>query len=299
MYPKNKNQPFVSVIIPTYYDWERLQLCLNALSMQTYDQEKFEIIIVNNAPDDKAPSSIIFPKNSILLNEEKSGSYAARNKALNIAKGEIYAFTDSDCQPLNNWLEVAVEYFKNHSEIERIGGEIRLFSENEKMNYLEIYEVFFAFPQKDFVQSGMAATGNMISRKSVFDKVGVFNDSLMSGGDGEWGRRAELQGSQIAYLENCIVLHPTRADSNSIYIKNKRLAGGHILLAKEKSKLAVCLLLLRTVLPPITAMKRAFKKRDQPLKNKLLAISTYYYLKIRAAIEMIKLLLNLKSLERV
>lgn len=32
-----------------------------------------------------------------------------------------------------------------------------LFSENEKMNWFEIYEVFFAFPQDKFVRSGMAA----------------------------------------------------------------------------------------------------------------------------------------------
>ena len=27
----DKKLPFVSVIIPTYYDWKRLQLCINAL----------------------------------------------------------------------------------------------------------------------------------------------------------------------------------------------------------------------------------------------------------------------------
>lgn len=95
-------------------------------------RKKFEIIVVNNAPDDKAPETLVLPENCILLGEEKPGSYAARNKALSIAKGDIYAFTDSDCQPQDNWLEVAVGYLNKNPEIDRIGGEMTLFSENEK-----------------------------------------------------------------------------------------------------------------------------------------------------------------------
>lgn len=35
----DKKLPFVSVIIPTYYDWKRLQLCINALKKQTYSEK--------------------------------------------------------------------------------------------------------------------------------------------------------------------------------------------------------------------------------------------------------------------
>lgn len=291
--------PFISVIIPTYYDWERLQLCVNALNKQTYSVKNFEIIVVNNAPDDKAPDSLVLPENCFLLDERKPGSYAARNKALSIAKGDVYAFTDSDCQPKEDWLEVAIDYLKKNPQIDRIGGEISLFSENEKMNWFEIYEVFFAFPQEEFVQSGMAATGNMISRKSVFDELGVFNENLMSGGDGEWGRRVFKQGSQITYLRNCVVFHPTRSEFKDIHTKNKRLAGGHLSVARSAGKKSVAILLLKKILPPFTGIKRAFANPNQPTKKKLIAILVCYYLKLKALSEMLSLLLGSGTEERV
>lgn len=294
----DKKLPFVSVIIPTYYDWKRLQLCLNALKKQTYPEKNFEIIVVNNAPDDKAPETLALPENCILLGEEKPGSYAARNKALSIAKGDIYAFTDSDCQPKDNWLEVAVDYLNKKPEIDRIGGEMVLFSENEKMNWFEIYEVFFAFPQKEFVQSGMAATGNMISRKTVFDEVGRFNDKLMSGGDGEWGRRASTKQSRIVYLKNCMVFHPTRADILEIKTKNRRLAGGHLYRAREQGWAAVLILLLKGFLPPVILIKRAFGKK-KPINEKLIAITVCYFLKLLSTFEVVKLLTSSSSVERV
>src|SRR5690554_6136694 len=91
--------PFVSVIIPTYHDWERLRLCLDSLNRQTYPKERYEIIVVNNDPEDVVPANFVVPNNFTILEESKPGSYAARNRAIQAAKGEIYAFTDSDCQP--------------------------------------------------------------------------------------------------------------------------------------------------------------------------------------------------------
>ena len=292
--------PLISVIIPTYCDWERLQLCLNALSKQSYPKEYFEILVVNNEPKDKAPESLILPSNCILLDEAKPGSYAARNKALTIAKGDIYAFTDSDCQPKEDWLEVAINFFIENPGIERIGGEITLFTKQKKANWFEIYEMFFAFQQKEFTTvSGMAATGNMISKKVVFDKVGLFDANLMSGGDGEWGRRAYKSGSEISYLKCCIVYHPTRSNYEDIITKNKRLAGGHLSMAKSKGSASVVRLLVQGIIPPITAIKRALNKKDQSSKNKVIAISVCYYLKLSATLETIKLLIGLSEKERL
>ena len=88
--------PLVSIIIPTYKDWSRLNLCLKAMENQSYPLEKFEVIVVNNAPGENPPSGFLFRNNWTLITEEKSGSYAARNKALKICKGKIVGFTDSD-----------------------------------------------------------------------------------------------------------------------------------------------------------------------------------------------------------
>ncbi len=62
----------VSIIIPVYRDWNRLSKCLENLENQTYPQEKFEILIVNNDFSDDNYKTIKMPKNATLLIESKA-----------------------------------------------------------------------------------------------------------------------------------------------------------------------------------------------------------------------------------
>lgn len=290
---------FISVIVPTYYDWDRLQLCLIALERQNYKKDKFEIIVVNNAPDDPLPSTLKIPSNCIVLSEGKSGSYAARNKALKVAKGEVYAFTDSDCQPQEDWLSVAVDFFMKNPDYDRIGGNIEMIMKSNKPNWLELYEKAFAFEQKEFVRSkGMAATGNMIAKKRVFDAVGEFNDSLMSGGDAEWGIRANEKNYKIAYVNECVVWHPTRDTFSDLAQKTKREAGGIIQLQQKKGKVPMFVSIMLDVFPPVNGAIRTFNRSDLSLKEKLIAITIRYRLKLISAVEKIKIICG-KKVERV
>jgi cellulose synthase/poly-beta-1,6-N-acetylglucosamine synthase-like glycosyltransferase len=301
--PKNNIAPnnhiMVSVIIPTYRDWERLQLCLNALSSQTYPQENFETIVVNNDPKDKVPGSLIIPKNCKLLEEKKTGSYAARNKALSIAQGDIYAFTDSDCQPQNDWLATAVAFFDNNPGYQRIGGAIELLFETEKLTWAEIYEKAFAFSQKQFVATqGMAATANMIAKRQVFDKTGKFNEALMSGGDVEWGKRAHLNGFKKMYVPECIVWHPTRSTISELIQKNKRVAGGHFALRKEGNKINKLFFILLGILPPFFSLMILKKNNTLTWSERIIAFIIRYFLRLVAMKEKLLLFFGKKA-ERV
>ena len=59
----------VTIIIPTYKDWERLRLCIDALEQQTYPAEFIQITIVNNAPNSFPPDNYYLPKNTTIINE--------------------------------------------------------------------------------------------------------------------------------------------------------------------------------------------------------------------------------------
>lgn len=217
---------FVSVLIPTYRDWERLSLCVKALAHQSYTQELFEVIIINNDPTDPAPANFVLPDNFKIITEAKPGSYAARNAGLKMAKGEIIAFTDADCIPSPDWIQNAVYYLNNNRFCSRIAGYIEIFYNNPKPTTAEYYNSIFAFPQKSHATySGTSVTGNMITYKNVFDAVGVFDDTLLSLGDLEWGKRAHKAGFQIQYVENVRVKHPARTLKELIK-KEKRVGGG-------------------------------------------------------------------------
>lgn len=216
---------YVSIIIPAYHDWYRLSLCLDALAKQTYPHNKFEVIIINNDPDDQVPAGFVLPENCKIIVEEKSGSYAARNTGLKIAKGEIIGFTDSDCIPDYNWIKNAVNYLINNKACSRIGGNILVFYKSSKPTIVEQFNNVYSFPQKWHVSKhGTSVTANLFTYKYLFDKVGYFDETLMSIGDSRWAKLAGQAGYKLDYAEDVIVRHPARNFSD--LAKKERRIGG-------------------------------------------------------------------------
>ena len=71
----------------------------------------FEIIIVNNGALEDVERIVNQYPQCRYVYEATPGSYAARNAGIAHAKGEIVAFTDTDCIPSPNWLEKGHRYF--------------------------------------------------------------------------------------------------------------------------------------------------------------------------------------------
>jgi len=116
---------FVSVIIPHLNDSDRLGLCLKSLNDQSYDKRFYEVIVIDNDSSKQHWEKLLRLKSLykiILLKEPKSSSYAARNKGLQEAKGNIVAFTDSDCIPYPNWIEMGVNNLKILNYYGMVGG---------------------------------------------------------------------------------------------------------------------------------------------------------------------------------
>lgn len=274
----DNNRPFVSVIIPTYHDWGRLMLCIDALKMQTYPHDHFEVIIVNNDPND-APPGLDLPDNFFLTYEGKPGSYSARNKGIRLSKGEILAFTDSDCVPYPDWIERAVEVLLEGSE--RIAGRVELFFKNpRKLTVAEIYEKAFAFNQVTNADNGASVTANMITWRKHFDEVGLFDDSLMSGGDMEWGWRANDMGIDIVYSPDVVVRHPARHTLKDLLGKRSRVIEGGLRIQRKKAREGRFMWFIRGFLPPVRGYIVLAKMKDLTFREKIITGLLMYYLKL-------------------
>lgn len=251
----------VSVIVPTYNAWARLRLCVDALAVQTYPHELFDVIIVNNNPDEGVPKDFCLPKNFKIINEKKPGSYAARNAALRIAKGEIIGFTDSDCIPDRAWIENAVTHFNNNRHCSRIAGHISIFFKGSKPTIVEQYNYIFSFPQESHASVGTGVTGNLFAYKNVFDAVGAFDETLLSLGDLQWGKRANKAGFQIHYVPGVIVKHPART-LKELITKEKRVGGGQGSMG-ERSKIHDLLSCLTDIRPRLGLIKNIYRAGNE------------------------------------
>lgn len=220
----------VSVIIPVFNDAEPLRICLEALENQTYPKDLYEVIVVDNgsdaAQDIKGVVSHFGQARTIY--ESSPGSYAARNKGLSQAKGEIIAFTDADCIPYPNWIENGVRNLLQVPNCGLVAGKIEVFfKDTQRPTPVELYESITAFPQKQLLKNRrFGATANVFTFSEVIEKVGRFNANLKSGGDVDWGRRVFAHGYKQVYAEDACVRHPARHSFQQLYKRTIRLAGG-------------------------------------------------------------------------
>ncbi|MAG66517.1 MAG: dolichyl-phosphate mannose synthase [Pseudomonadales bacterium] len=216
-----------SVIVPTWNDESRVLLCIDALKEQSIPQEIYEIIVVDNGSSDNTFEILSKIEGITLLREEKVGSYAARNKGLTIAKGEYVAFTDSDCIPERTWLEELLKSANGFKDLGVIAGEVKFFRDeysNAEAAALN-YESFFSMNQKEYANAGVCITANWLSKRDKLLELGMFNDSMKSGGDHNMAKRLTLAGYKIKYCPEAIVNHPSR-NLKEILLKRRRVIGG-------------------------------------------------------------------------
>lgn len=202
--------PFVSVIIPVYNDSVRLLKCLKALYLQTYPYNSYEVIVVDNNSIENVFSVCQQFPNVRYLQENKQGSYAARNCGVRAARGEIIACTDADCLPAHDWISSGVQSLLSNPDAGIVAGHIEMSYLHSQPNPIEYADRLMHLNQQLYAEKGYAATGNAFTWEWMFEKVGMFNEGLLSLGDREWGERVTGQGYGVVYSKEAYVLHPAR-----------------------------------------------------------------------------------------
>lgn len=279
---------FISVIIPTYHDWSRLDLCLKSLDEQIYPKENFEIVVVNNDPDDQVPEYINLPSNCKMVFESKPGSYAARNTGAANAEGEVFSFTDADCKPKKDWLSKINEHFCSFDN--PLSGAVEMFSVNnkKKLNLPESYDYIYGINQDIYMEKGVAATANLSVLKKHFDLVNGFDESCFSGGDVDFCRKLRDEGIILLYRSDIIVRHPLRDSFSGLLTKARRLTAG-------KVRRSFFFGLVTVLSPPIFRLNILFFKKKARIDVKFKALVMLFVIKIYQVLYLLLMLFGKKD----
>jgi cellulose synthase/poly-beta-1,6-N-acetylglucosamine synthase-like glycosyltransferase len=220
--------PYVSIIIPAYNAQDTLHLCLDSIMRLDYPTEKLEVILVdNNSTDATAKIAREYPI-AVLKETEAQSSYAARNRGIEIAKGELIAFTDADCVITKQWLKMLLSSCAN-SQIGCFAGEIKAyhprtlaehFAEHDEENHNQKREL-------DVGYRSAVNTANVAFRRGIFQKIGLFNGDLKSGGDAELTWRLIEDGEyKIVYEPEAIVYHKHRSSLGGLWLQYRKYGEG-------------------------------------------------------------------------
>lgn len=166
----------ISVIVPVYNTGQYLERVISALKAQDMDDSDYEMIFVDNGSTDDGLSILSRHEEIRTLQEEKRGSYAARNRGVLEARGDIIVFTDSDCFPVPGWLSAIKAHFDAHPQVQALLGPrvppgnhraLRLVSDYENQKAQMVYgtndpQIYFGY------------TNNMAVRRSAIGSQGPF-----------------------------------------------------------------------------------------------------------------------------
>ena len=182
----------VSIIVPVYNVEKYLRKCIDSLVNQTLND--IEIICINDGSTDKSIKILKEYKNKdsriILLNQENSGQSVARNRGIEIAKGEYLGFVDPD-----DWIDL--DYYEklynaastNDTDI-AVGGIIRVtgikkkkflnfeketLTDNTKLKF-ELCDV----PEKSYIWNKIYKTQKLKEINLKFEEGRIFEDCIFT-----------------------------------------------------------------------------------------------------------------------
>jgi hypothetical protein len=203
-------KPLVSVIIPVFNGKDFIADAVNNVLSQKYPA--LEIIIVDDGSTDGSGEIVSrLPADIRYFREKNQGPAAARNWGIKDASGEFLVFLDvDDLWPENN-LNILVDKMLQEPDTEVITGYAQLMQENPETGEYDLV----GNPMESFKYY----IGAAIYRKSVFNKVGLFDPILRFGEDTDWYTRAGELNVNMKRLDE-ITLFVRRHGKNMTHGKN-------------------------------------------------------------------------------
>lgn len=219
--------PSVSVIIPFYNNQDQVVRIEEHLRNQTYPESNVEVIFVDNGSEKAFQFRESFLKRNILLTEKKylNSPYSARNRGVEAAKGELIVFVDANSTPENDWLKHGVKCLRD-SGCDLIGGNV-LFDFQYDLTAAKIVDSLTSIQMKNAIgERGVAYTANLFVKRDVFDRIGLFEEGVRSGGDVRWTLKAKNYKYNIGYCSTAVVKKYARS-AKELYHKKLRTGKGY------------------------------------------------------------------------
>jgi len=219
---KTLSLPLLSIIIPTRNRVKSLKLLLESLAEPArIGIPETEIIVVDNGSTDETHRWLDAQREQnqsgglIILDEPRPGKSNALNRALSVARGEIFMVLDDDVVIQSNCL---AKHAEAHTATQFAAIQGRILAGKDSLgnpadaNRLREYNI----PLIDYGEEIVAIRGltgtNMSFKRVVFEKVGFFDPRLGPGAAGfsedtEYSIRIRKAGFKIGYTPHAIVYH--------------------------------------------------------------------------------------------
>jgi glycosyltransferase involved in cell wall biosynthesis len=233
----------LSVIIAVKNGADFIGLQLGAL-LEQCESDDWEIVVADNGSTDDTRELVerIASENSrvrLVHAAEQPGAGHARNIGASQALGKYFAFCDADDLVGAQWVVTMLNGLREHSFV---SGPMELDSLNDPRD-IETRGRWFGQHERTVFEDlfPFAASCNMGVRRDVFDAVGGFDQSFLTGEDIEFSLRLRCKGIELAWLSDALVHYRYRSGFRSSLVQSYKygVAAARVGAAARRAGLAV------------------------------------------------------------
>lgn len=194
----------VSIVIPMFNEARHIgRTLLAAQAAARQAQLECELIVVDNGSDDHGPR-IANELGARVLIVPGVHIGALRNRGAAVASGEWLAFIDADIEMPADWLKLLVEMEGRQGDV--LG--LDLDTPRQAPWFAQAWQRRSQRPgSRPLHRVQWLPSANLLMRRTWFEQVGGFDESLRTGEDKDFSLRLRKAGAQLLLVSESLALH--------------------------------------------------------------------------------------------
>ena len=219
----------LSVIVPIYQEEKYISKCIDSMLSQDYPKDDLEIILVDGMSKDRTREIVAtytakYPFIRMIDNPERIAP-CAMNRGIKEAKGDVIIRLDAHVYYPKNYFSLLVEKLNELTGAENVGALCNTLPVNDSITAQSIAAVLsssFGMGNSHFrVGADKEMEVDTVPfgcfHKSIFDKVGLYDEELVRNQDDELNARIIKAGGKIYLIPQLVCEYYARDTAKKVY----------------------------------------------------------------------------------
>ena len=219
----------LSVIVPIYQEEKYISKCIDSMLSQDYPKDDLEIILVDGMSKDRTREIVAtytakYPFIRMIDNPERIAP-CAMNRGIKEAKGDVIIRLDAHVFYPKNYFSLLVEKLNELPGAENVGALCNTLPVNDSITAQSIAAVLsssFGMGNSHFrVGADKEMEVDTVPfgcfHRSIFDKVGLYDEELVRNQDDELNARIIKSGGKIYLIPQLVCEYYARDTAKKVY----------------------------------------------------------------------------------